>query len=237
MTHGSRPVHEHHHHSKERTHVSLCSGYGGIDLGLRRTVRNLRTIAYCEIEAFAIANLVAKMEAGQLDAAPVWSDLKTFPFGRLRGVVDILSGGYPCQPFSTAGERLGKDDPRHLWPWIRDGIVAMQPGWVFFENVDGHVSLGLRDVLADLASIGYLVEGGSGAATWGLFSAEEVGAPHRRQRVFVMAKHPDARALVMADADAAGLEGDIQDAGSEGREAAGRPAAGRRVHQIGRAHV
>jgi hypothetical protein len=93
------------------THVSLCAGYGGIDLGLHRAIPNLRTIAVSEIEAFACANLVAKMEAGLLDPAPIWTDLKTFPWAEFRDRVDICSFGYPCQPFSAAGKRLGAEDP------------------------------------------------------------------------------------------------------------------------------
>ena len=169
------------------SHVSLCTGYGGIDIGLKRAVPNLFTVAFCEIEAFACANLVAKMEAGLMDSAPIWTDIKTFPFASFRGKVDILSGGYPCQPFSAAGRRKGHEDPRHLWPWIADGIIAMQPGCVFFENVEGHVSLGLREVLADLVAIGYRVENDRGEPTWGIFSASEVGAPHQRKRVFILA--------------------------------------------------
>ena len=96
--------------NSEITHISLCSGYGGIDLGLRRVLPGLRTIAYAEIEAFACEVLLARMEGGQLDAAPIWSDLKTFPWSSFHGMVDILSGGYPCQPFSAAGKRLGADD-------------------------------------------------------------------------------------------------------------------------------
>jgi len=162
------------------THVSLCAGYGGIDLGLNRAVGNLRTIAFSEIEAFACANLVSKMEAGLLDAAPIWTNLKTFPWGEFRGLVDILSGGYPCQPFSAAGKRLGTEDPRHLWPYIADGIAAMRPSVCFFENVEGHISLGLPDVIEDLGRLGY-------RTTWGIFSAAEVGAVHQRKRVFIMA--------------------------------------------------
>lgn len=166
--------------SSKVNHISLCTGYGGIDLGLGRIVRDLRTVAYCEIEAFVIANLVSKMEAGLLDAAPVWTNLKTFPFGKFRGLVDILSGGYPCPPFSAAGKRKGKDDPRHLWPWIADGIRLCEPRFCFFENVEGHVSLGLSTVVSDLEELGYEV-------SWGIFSAAEVGAPHQRKRVFILA--------------------------------------------------
>jgi DNA (cytosine-5)-methyltransferase 1 len=162
------------------THVSLCAGYGGIDLGLHRAIPNLRTIAVSEIEAFACANLVAKMEAGLLDPAPIWTDLKTFPWSDFRDRVDILSGGYPCQPFSAAGKRLGAEDPRHLWPFISAGIAAMRPGACFFENVDGHISMGLPDVLQDLAGLGY-------RATWCVASASECGAPHQRKRIFILA--------------------------------------------------
>lgn len=172
---------------QEFTHVELCAGYSGIHLGLERVIRGLRTIAYSEIETFACENLVAKMEAGHLDPAPIWTDLKTFPWASFHGLVDVLSGGYPCQPFSLAGKRLGHEDPRHLWPFIADGIASMRPRLVFFENVEGHISQGLREVIADLAGLGYRVEAPSGDPTWGIFSAEEVGAPHQRKRVFILA--------------------------------------------------
>jgi DNA (cytosine-5)-methyltransferase 1 len=172
--------------TKAITHVSLCAGYGGIDIGLSRAIPNIRTIAFSEIEGFACANLVAKMETGLLDAAPIWTNLKTFPFAEFRGQVDILSGGYPCQPFSAAGKRLGKEDPRHLWPFIADGIAAMRPNICFFENVEGHISMGLSDVIEDLAGMGY-------RTTWGIFSAREIGAPHQRKRVFIMANLIDSR--------------------------------------------
>ena len=162
------------------THLGLCAGYGGIELGLKRAIPGLRTVALCEIEAFAIANLVSKMEAGLMDPAPIWPDLKTFPWSDFCDRVDILTGGYPCQPFSAAGQRRGKDDPRHLWPYIADGIRLLRPRCCFFENVEGHISLGLSDVIEDLAGMGY-------RTTWGIFSASECGAPHQRKRVFILA--------------------------------------------------
>lgn len=172
--------------TKTIAHVSLCAGYGGIDLGLKRAIPGLRTIAFSEIEAYACANLVAKMEAGLLDAAPIWTDVKTFPWESFRDRVDLLSGGYPCQPFSCAGKRIGADDPRHLWPHIARGIALMRPKICFFENVEGHISIGLREVIVDLESMGY-------RSTWGIFSAEEVGAPHRRKRVFILADRGSSR--------------------------------------------
>jgi DNA (cytosine-5)-methyltransferase 1 len=170
--------------TKAITHIGLCAGYGGIELGLKRAIPNLRSVALCEIEAFAIANLVSKMEAGLMDPAPIWPDLKTFPWAAFRDRVDILTGGYPCQPFSAAGQRRGKDDPRHLWPYIADGIRLLRPRCCFFENVEGHISLGLSDVIEDLAGMGY-------RTTWGIFSASECGAPHQRKRVFILANRCD----------------------------------------------
>ena len=152
--------------SEEFTCIELCAGYAGIHLGLQRVIRNLRVIAYSEIELFAIQNLVAKMENGLLDVAPIWTNLKTFPSNNFRGRVSIITGGYPCQPFSAAGKRQGADDPRHLWPYIREIVRTVRPLFVFFENVRGHVSLGLSTVLSDLAEDGY-------ECRWGIFSAGE----------------------------------------------------------------
>ena len=139
-----------------------------------------------EREGFPVANLVAKMEAGELDSAPVFTDVKQFPYGKFRGQVDILSGGFPCQPFSCAGQRKATDDPRHLFPYIADGIRECQPRIVFLENVGGIISAKTGDgesvlkyVLRELEGLGY-------RATAGIFSAEEVGAPHQRKRVFIL---------------------------------------------------
>ena len=166
--------------------VEWCAGYGGIHLGLKRAIPNLRVIAYGEIEAFACANLVAKMEAGLLDAAPIWTDIKTFPCEAFRDRVDILVAGYPCQPFSAAGKRLGTEDPRHLWPHIARAIRVIRPRMCFFENVEGHISLGLREVVGELEQIGY-------TTAWGIFSASEVEAPHQRKRVFILANDQSQR--------------------------------------------
>jgi len=174
-------------------HLSLCSGYGGIDLGLRRVLPECRTIAYVEIETFAIQNLVNKIETEQMDAAPIHTNLKTFPFRKFRGCVDILSGGFPCQPFSNAGTKQSTEDPRHLFPYILEGIRECRPSVVFLENVEGIISSKTKDgepvlkyVLRSLEEVGY-------RATAGVFSASEIGAPHQRKRVFIMADRTNIR--------------------------------------------
>jgi site-specific DNA-cytosine methylase len=167
------------------TTLEFCAGYGGIGLGLKNIFgERLRTIAYCELEGFAQANLISKMEKGLMDVAPIWNDLKTFPYRKFHGLVDIFVSGYPCQPFSSAGKRAGKEDPRHLWPWIADGIRLLQPRMCFLENVEGHISLGLSTVISDLEELGY-------KSSFGIFSASEVGAVHQRKRVFIMAHRSD----------------------------------------------
>ena len=162
------------------TVISLCSGYGGIERGLELAGYNHRLIAFCEIEAYVQKLTLEKMEAGQMVSAPLWTDLKTFPAQIFRDKVDLLLAGYPCQPFSQAGRRGGEDDPRHLWPYIKEHIRTIRPIQCFFENVQGHITLGLSTVISDLEELGY-------RTTWGIFSAEEVGAPHQRKRVFILA--------------------------------------------------
>ena len=164
--------------------ISFCTGYGGIESGIRRAGVDVRTVVNVEIEAFCCANLGAKIEEGLMDDAAIYSDLKTFPAEIFRGKVHGIIGGYPCQPFSSAGKRQGEKDPRHLWPYIRSHVRAIRPLWCFFENVRGHTTMGLWRVLSDLEEDGYRTE-------WGLYSAEEVGAPHQRIRCFILAKLPD----------------------------------------------
>jgi len=184
--------------TKKFNHISLCTGYGGIDLGLARVIKGLRTLAYCEIELYAIENLIDKMEKGIIAPAPIWSNLKTFPFKDFCGSVDILSGGFPCQPFSSAGRRDGDTDPRHLFPYIKQGIIDSRPAFVLLENVRGLISSKLQSdgwndpketsvllhVLREMERIGY-------ECHWGIFSARETGLPHLRQRVFILGKRAD----------------------------------------------
>lgn len=166
--------------------LSICTGIRGLERGIERVTGPLRTIAYVEIEAAIIENLVVGMEAGRLAPAPVWANLKTFPWRYFRGKVFLVLGGYPCQPFSHAGKRKGTDDPRHLWPHIKRGIRTARPVCCFFENVYGHVSLGFDEVTESLRSMGYAVEAG-------IYSAAEVGASHKRTRVFILAILADAK--------------------------------------------
>ena len=160
--------------------LSLCAGAGGLDLGLALAEPGYRAVGYVERDAFAAAVLVARMEDQTLDQAPVWDDLTGFDGRPRRGAVDLVSAGYPCQPFSVAGRRKGTDDPRHLWPHVARVISECGPVWAFLENVSNHLNLGCREVREELEGLGYGV-------TEGLFTATEVGAPHRRQRLFVLA--------------------------------------------------
>ncbi len=201
-------------------HLSLCAGIGGIDLGLRSVVSNLRTVAMVEREAFAAASLVEKMESGELDPCPIYADLLRFPWQKYRGLVDLITGGFPCQPFSHAGRREATQDPRHLWPIIKRGISTVQPGICFFENVDGIASAKssgfhsvLHHVLGDLESMGY-------RSTAGRFTAREVGAPHLRRRWFVLA-------LAHAGRNNAPTRGKCANASTRRTERHGQKASGR----------
>lgn len=154
------------------TFGSLFSGIGGLDLGLERAGFVCRWQS--EIDPYACRVL-----------AKHWPDITNI--GDIRHVrwdtiepVDVIVGGYPCQPFSTAGARNGTDDPRHLWPWFADAIRVLRPRYAVLENVSGHLALGFGHVLGDLATLGYDAE-------WDCIPASAVGAPHRRDRVFVLA--------------------------------------------------
>lgn len=165
--------------------ISVCSGIGGLDLGLRLGAQlgapDVRTVCYIEREAYAAATLVARMADATLDQAPIWSDLSTFDGRAWRGSVDFVFGGIPCQPHSVAGKRGGADDGRWLWPdfWrlVRDSGAAL----ALVENVLGFRSSGgLGSVLQDLADGGWDAE-------WLDLGADSVGAPHHRKRIFLLA--------------------------------------------------
>ena len=172
--------------TKTITHLSLCSGYEGIGIGLRSVMPNVTECAFVEIEAFNIANLVAKMEEGKIHPTPIYTNLKTFPYRKFRGCVDILSGGFPCQPFSAAGKRKATEDPRHLFPYIAEGIRECQPKLVFLENVEGIISAKTADGESVLQYVLQTLEGLDYRATAGVFSASEVGASHQRKRVYIL---------------------------------------------------
>lgn len=170
--------------------LSLFSGAGGLDLGFRRAVPHARTVGYVEIEAYAAAILAARGEEGALDLAPIWSSVITFDGRPWRGKVDCVIGGFPCTDISDAGKRAGFIDAEGnrtrsgLWFEYARIIDEVQPRFVFIENVAALARRGLDIVLRSLASMGFDAE-------WGVYSAAEAGAPHKRERLFLLAWHPD----------------------------------------------
>ena len=148
---------------------SLFTGYGGLDIAVGGDLAWYAEIepAACQVLAHHYPNVPNLGDITKID----WSQVEP---------VDVITGGYPCQPFSHAGNRKGKNDVRHLWPNVLDAIRAIRPRYAILENVSGHLTLGFADVLADLAEIGWDAE-------WGTFRASDVGAPHRRERIFIIA--------------------------------------------------
>tara|TARA_R100000808_G_scaffold4752_3_gene15084 strand:+ start:18053 stop:18811 length:759 start_codon:yes stop_codon:yes gene_type:complete len=152
---------------------SLCTGYGGLDLAC---------------EAFFGADLVWVSEIDKDAAAllevrfpgvPNLGDLTIVDWGQVEPV-DVLCAGYPCQPYSTAGQRRGDADERAIFDYVRDAISVLRPGVVVLENVAGHLTLGGPGVVGALAGLGY-------DCRWGVVRASDAGAPHRRARWFCVA--------------------------------------------------
>jgi DNA (cytosine-5)-methyltransferase 1 len=170
---------------RPRTYVSLCSGYGGLDTAVRDVFPGARCLCYVEIEITVAAALVARMATHDLDAAPVWSDLRTFDGRALRGRADLLVGGYPCQPYSIAGRGLGADDPRDVWPSVSRVVGEMRPPLVYFENVANHLPRGFERVGEDLQALGYRHQ-------VGVVRASDIGATHKRERLFILGWLVDA---------------------------------------------
>jgi len=151
---------------------SLFSGIGGLDLGLERA--GMTVVWQSEIDPYA-----SRVLAKHWPNVPNLGDVTTIDWSTVEPV-DIICGGYPCQPFSLAGVRRGDADPRHLWPHFADALRHLRPRWALLENVPGHLSLGFGRVLGDLAELGYDTE-------WDCIPAAAVGAPHLRYRIFVVA--------------------------------------------------
>jgi DNA (cytosine-5)-methyltransferase 1 len=158
--------------------LSLCSGIGGIELGLKRT-GGFRTVCYVEKDPYCVAVLISRIRDGLLDDAPIHGDLKTFDAGAWRGVVDCVTAGFPCQPVSVAGKGLGEADPRWLWPDIIGIVRQVRPRLVLLENVPGLLVHGMGRVIGDLAESGYDCQ-------WDRISAAAVGANHLRRRIFIV---------------------------------------------------
>lgn len=168
--------------------LSLCSGIGGLELGLRAVFGStLRVVGYVERESYAAAALVARMEEASLDRAPVWSDIETFDCAPYGNKVDLVFGGPPCQPFSVAGKRSGVKDDRWLWPHVWRIVLGTGARSLFLENVPGFGAYALPFIVESLAASGW-------SAEWDLFRASDVGAPHQRVRFFLLA-HADGPKL------------------------------------------
>lgn len=183
--------------------ASFCTGGGGFDLGAGLAIEGSRTVLMVEREAFCAATLGDAMEKGLLHPAALWTDVTTFRGREWRHTLDMLIAGYPCQPFSAAGKRLGTDDPRHIWPDIRRAAIQIRTPWLYLENVRGHLTLGWPLVLAELQRLGYVVE-------YGLFTAKQVGFTHKRERLFALcynAKFAKEREQFLANTGSAGPQG------------------------------
>ena len=157
-------------------HVDLCSGIGGFALGFSWAELS-HPVLFCDIEPWS-----RKILAKHWPDVPIAEDVKELandPNGFVPDC-DILSCGYPCQPFSVAGKQRGEEDDRHIWPEIFTIIQAKRPTWIVCENVYGHISMGLDTVLSDLETEGYSCQPF-------IVPACAVNAPHRRDRLWIVA--------------------------------------------------
>ena len=154
---------------------SLCSGYGGLDLGVELAIGPVRHAWHAEVDPEAAAVL-----AGNWPGVPNLDDITKVDWDQVPRV-DILTAGYPCQPFSNAGLRKGEQDDRNRWPDVARDIRELRPGLVVLENVRGHLRRGFGTVVADLAGLGYV-------GSWTCVRASDAGAAHRRERIVVVAR-------------------------------------------------
>jgi len=170
--------------------LALCAGVGGLERGIESILPQSRTVCYVEGETYPASVLASKMEKGSLPKAPIWSNVRTFHGEAWRGKVSFISGGFPCQPYSTAGKQLADKDPRDLWPDFARIIGEVRPHFIFLENVPNVVKWALPTVLKDLSQMGY-------DAAWCVVAASKVGAPHKRSRWFLFAHSNDSSKHVM----------------------------------------
>jgi DNA (cytosine-5)-methyltransferase 1 len=159
--------------------LDLCSGIGGFSLGLEST-GGFETIAFCEFDPFC-----QKVLNKHWPEVPIYNDLKEISKNEetIRNIPehDLICGGIPCQPFSVAGKQKGKEDDRHLWPYMFKIIEQKKPTWVIVENVGGFVNVALDDVCLDLEAEGYATQSF-------IIPACGVEAPHRRDRIWIIGK-------------------------------------------------
>ena len=158
--------------------LDLFSGIGGFSYAAETLIGGYETVAFCEMDEFC--QKVLKKHWPQV---PIFDDVRTLDASRL-GRIDIVTGGYPCQPFSQAGRRQGEQDERHLWPEMLRIIKSCQPRYVLAENVAGHVTMGLDQVLTDLEDQGYTTRPI-------IVPACAKNAPHRRDRVWIIGQNVD----------------------------------------------
>ena len=172
------------------TVLGLFSGIGGLERGVLAGLRDVgidaRVVGMVEGEAFGAAVLARAHEPLGVACPPLWmGDIRHFPAAAFRGAVDLVCAGFPCQPASTAGARRGMEDERWLWPEVVRVLRNVGPRYVFLENVRGLLSVddgrAFGAVVGDLADLGFDAE-------WTCLSAEAVGAPHRRERVFILGR-------------------------------------------------
>jgi len=156
--------------------LDLFSGIGGFSYAAEKLIGGYETVAFCEMDDFC--QKVLKKHWPQV---PIFDDVRTIDAARL-GRIDIVTGGYPCQPFSQAGRRQGEEDERHLWPEMLRIIKSCQPRYVLAENVAGHVTMGLDQVLTDLEDQGYTTRAI-------IVPACAKNAPHRRDRVWIIGQN------------------------------------------------
>ena len=156
-------------------HVDLCSGIGGFALGFEWAGLS-RPILFCDVDEWC-----RKVLRKHWTDVPIENDVKELADDPDRiPDCDILTAGYPCQPFSVAGKQKGAEDDRHIWAYLRKIIAHKRPTWCVFENVYGHVALGLDEVLLDLETEGY-------ATRTFIVPAAGVNAPHKRDRLWIVA--------------------------------------------------